>query len=160
MTLYEINETLARMIEGAIDPETGEILIDDSEIEALKMERAEKLENIALFIKNQDALAEALRSEEKTLAARRKACEHKAERLKEYLKRFGEAFETPRAKVSFRKTKAVDVLPGFIEWAEASRPDLLRHKAPEPDKAAITAALKSGEEMPAQIVERVSVSIK
>ena len=47
MKLYEINEA----IENCVDTETGEIL-DEAALDALKIEREEKIRNIAAWIVN------------------------------------------------------------------------------------------------------------
>ena len=110
MTLYEINAKLMAY-EMEIDPETGEWLNED-ELDALHMERDEKIENICLWTKNLRAEASAIKTEEKNLAERRKAKENKADRLEAYvaLNLDGKKFETPRVKVSFRKSEAVEIL--------------------------------------------------
>ena len=90
MNLYEINSQIKRILDngfnGSIDPETGEI-IDEGEhdLETLEILRQDKLEGIALYIKNLNALADDIKAEEKSLAERRKAAEAKAERLSAYL---------------------------------------------------------------------------
>lgn len=162
MTLYEIDRQLEDMIANAIDMETGEIIFTDEDIEALQMERDRKIENIALYVKNQEAMASALREEEKNLASRRRSCESKAERLKEYLKHAlnGERFTTVKCDIKFRRSNSLEVSPEFIEWAQKNREDLLRYKLPEVDKSAVTKALKD-EEIPfVGLVEKIGVTIK
>ena len=65
MTLYEIDAQLEEMLEQ-VDPETGELLCDMEQLEALSLERDRKLENLALYIKNRDAEAKAIREEEES----------------------------------------------------------------------------------------------
>ena len=162
MTLYEIDQAIITALEGATDPETGEI-IDVyllSEYEQLQMDREQKIENIGCFIKNLEADAKAIKEEGKTLAARARACENKAERLRSYLEfcLAGEKFQSPRLAVSFRHSKKVEVDPDKIYDIPD---DFLRYKEPEPDKKAIGDALKAGEEIPGcELVESVSMIIK
>lgn len=150
MKLYEINEELEKLI----DPETGEIANIEA-FEQLSMERETKLENIALWIKNLDSDAAAIRAEEKALAERRRTMENRADGLKDYLAVMlgeGEKFETPRVKLSWRKSESVKILipeADFITWANAVRSDLLRYNEPELDKTAIKKALQDGEEITA-----------
>ena len=59
MTLFELNDAL-RNFNLEIDEETGEIL-NAAELDALEMQRDEKIENIALWIKNLKAEAEAVK---------------------------------------------------------------------------------------------------
>ena len=163
MTLYEIDQKIDEMIANAIDPETGEILVTDEEINALQMEREQKIENIALYIKNQEAMVSAIREEEKALASRRRTCENRVERLKEYLKTAlaGNRFQTAKCDIRFRKTSVVEIGDGFIDWAEKNREDLLRYKLPEVDKTAVAKALKNGDIVPfTGITEKMGVTIK
>ena len=158
MTLYEIDQKIMELI----DPETGELLDVDA-FDALQMERAQKIENVALWAKNLAAEAAAIKGEIETLTARKNAAERRVERLKSYLAYAlnGEKFSTPRCAVSFRHTKSCVPSDGFVEWAQAhNRDDLLTYKPPEPSKAAIKAALESGQDVPAKMVERLSVGVR
>lgn len=162
MTLYDIDSGIAELL-SAVDPETGELLCDDSALDALLMERTAKIENIACYIKNLRADAAAIRAEEKALAERRQKAERSAERLSAYLAHAlgGERFETPRCSVSFRSSVAVELSPGFTEWAKQHDDSLLRYKEPEPDKAAIKAALTSGRELEcARLSRNTSVTVR
>ena len=159
MTLYEIDAAIRDLIENAVDPETGEIAEDLSlQLEELHMAREQKLENIACYIKDLKAEAEAIRAEERNLAARRRTAENKAARLTDYLSwaLAGEKFKSARCAVSFRKSMAVQVNT-LMDIPE----EYLRFKDPEPDKAKIKDALKEGLDVPgATLVENVSVIIK
>ena len=107
MTLYEIAKELENF-EFEIDEETGEI-INMEKLDEITLARDEKIENIALWIKNLDAEASAIREEEKNLAERRRSKEKKVESLKKYLSLVleGEKFESARAKISYRKSEIV-----------------------------------------------------
>lgn len=160
MTLYDINAQLEALLEQ-VDPETGELLCDMDQLEALSLERDRKLEGLALYIKNRDAEAKAIREEEKALADRRRSLERKAERARDFLSRMlaGEKFSTPRVAVSWRKSEAVEIGMSFFSADANER--FLRYKNPEPDKAAIKAALKAGEEITgAELVTNLNMSIK
>ena len=158
MTLYQINNELEAAFYGCIDPETGEIVGGTEELDRLQIERNEKIENTALFIKNLKAEAEMIQAEENRLKARRKACENRAEWLINYLtyNLSGETFKSPRVAVSYRKTKSLNVSdiwkvpPKYISF-----PD------PIPDKRAITAAIKAGEKIEgAELVENMSMIVR
>lgn len=153
MKLYEINEAIL----GCIDQETGEV-IDPEKLDALTMERETKLENVALWIKDLKAEAEALKAEKQAFADRQKAAETKAESLKKYLEYAlsGEAFKTTKVAVSFRKTKSVKINDIFKISNE-----YLKYAEPTADKAAIKKAIEAGEQIEgAELVEGLSVSIK
>ena len=85
MNLYEINSKLESAFMACIDPETGEVIGDTAELDALQIQRDEKVENIACLIKNLKAEAEAIQNEERKLKSRRQACENHADWLKKYL---------------------------------------------------------------------------
>lgn len=144
--LYEINEELTRLWDASIDPETGEINDDlYAQFEALQMERDEKIENIALWIKNLTSDADAINTEAKALTERAKAAKNKAERLKAYLESAlnGEKFQTPRVNISYHKSSKVIVTD--IDRVPA---DFLRLADPEVDKTAVKASIKSGVDVP------------
>lgn len=163
MTLYEIDKSIEQLV-NAVDPETGELLVDNDALDALMMERDGKIENIACFIKNLTADAKVLKDEEAALAERRKAAEKKAERLKDYLTYVlgGEKFQTVKCAVSFRKSQTVEIDEGFTAWAEKTGNDnLLRYKAPEANKVAIKALLTQGADIPcARLTQNTSITIK
>lgn len=153
MTLYEIDQQLL----DCIDLETGEI-IDAEKLNALMMERDEKIEKVALWIKELKAEAEALKAEKQSFADRQRAAENKIESLKKWLADAlnGEKFKTTKVAVSFRKTKSVDV-PDIFALDE----NYVKYAEPTADKAAIKKAIEAGETVKgAQLVENVSISIK
>lgn len=141
MSIYDIDSAITALI----DNETGEVT-DEEAFDALQMERDVKVENIGLYIKDLTAEAKAIKEEEASLAARRKAVENKAERLKHLLDYAlnGDKFSTPRLKVSYRKSSTVELSAGFTEWAEINADDLLTYSEPKPNKTAIKAAIKDG----------------
>ena len=96
MTLYEIDSSLMNLI----DDETGEIL-DKEAFDALVMERDTKIENIGLWIKNENAMAEALKKVIDSLTARKRTAENRVKSLKNYLMYAlqGEKFSTDRKSV-------------------------------------------------------------
>ena len=90
MTLYDIDAQIAALDGAAeddmlIDEETGELVSVAQALDALRMEREAKLENVACWVKNLSAEADAIREEENRLVKRRKAAETKAANLKSWL---------------------------------------------------------------------------
>lgn len=153
MKLYQIDQAIL----NCIDLETGEI-IDTEQLDKLTMEREAKLENVACWIKELKAEAEALKAEKMAFAKRQQVAENKMESLKKYLAYAldGQAFKTVRASVTFRKSQAVEI-------ADIYKLDenYLRYKEPEADKTAIKEALKAGQTVAgATLVENTSVIIK
>lgn len=160
MTLYEINEQILNW-QPEIDEATGEV-INFGYFDELQVARDEKIENIALWVKELNAESAAIRAEEVMLAERRRASENKANRLKSYLQLNlnGEKFTTPRVAISHRKSAAVECDTEFVEWAQTHAPDLLKYKEPEVNKTAIRDYLKSNECEHARVVESEMIQIK
>lgn len=161
MTLYEINQAIL----DTIDPETGEI-IDVEKLSELQMEREQKLEGVALWIKNLNAEAEAYKAEKEAFAEREKAAKNKSESLKKWLSYAlnGEKMSTPKVAISFRKSESVEIEDEerVITFAQKNgRDDLLSYTAPTVNKSAIKAVIKTGKEIPgAVLVEKQNISIK
>ena len=154
--LYELTYAL-ETFDFEIDEETGEILNAD-ELEAIELERDEKIENIALWIKNLASDAEAYKREKDNFAKKEQTAKKKIDSLKSYLTMClaGEKFKTDRVQISWRKSEAVEILdPAKIPegWLVPQEPKL--------DKAGIKAALKDGEEIPGvTLKENNSIQIK
>ena len=90
MTLYDIDAQIAALDGAAeddmlIDEETGELVSVAQALDALRMEREAKLENVECWVKNLSAEADAIREEEIRLVKRRKTAETKAANLKAWL---------------------------------------------------------------------------
>lgn len=162
MTLYEIDKAIQEALEGAVDPESGEIIDEEllAAYDQLRMDRDQKVENIGLYIKNLEADAAAIKAEAKNLTARAKAAENKAEHLRNYMQFClnGQKFQSPRLSVSFRRSQKVEVDQNrLFEIPD----DYLRYKEPEVDKKRVSEALKAGEDIPGcTLVDSVSMIIK
>ena len=158
MKLYEIDNAIL----DCIDTETGEV-IDIDKLNELQLERDTKIENVACWIKDLKAEAEAIKAEKQALADRQKAAENKAESLKKWLAYAldGEKFKTARCSVSFRKTESVEVTDEGLNNLMKEHDELLTYKAPEPNKTAIKQAIKDGLNVDGvQLVQNVSTIIK
>lgn len=156
-TLYDIDKAIYDF-EFEIDEETGEILNYD-ELDNLKMERNQKIENIGLYYKSVSAEAEMVKAEAKNLTERYKRLENKAESLKKYLAYAlqGEKFSTPRLAVSYRKSESVEIGQDFVydkKWCEVST-------TYKPDKKKLKDAIKSGKEIKGvKLIEKQNISVK
>lgn len=139
-SLYEIDQAIL----NCVDLETGEI-IDQDQLDNLMMERSDKIESVALWVKNLESDAVAYKAEKEAFAQREKQATEKAKCLREWLSRVceGEKFSTAKCAITFRKSESVEIADG------ANIPDeYLRVKTTiEPDKTAIKAALKAGAEI-------------
>ena len=149
--LYQLSNELMSCIqydeEHVVNSETGEIL-DLEAYNKLEIAVEQKIENVALYIKNKQAEADMIKAEADKLAERAKAKANEAKRCKEYLSSFmanyydGEKFETARVRLSWRSSESVEV-----NGIDALPDEYLRFKDPEPDKTKIKAALKAGVEL-------------
>ena len=161
-SLYQINDQINRLLEMDdewVDTETGELL-SYAEVEALEMAREEKLENWALWVKNQQALINGIKAEEKNLKERRDRLEARLARSAEHLQGYlaGEKLSTARVSVTYRKSEAVEIFCPVDDVPE----NFQRVKTTvEPDKTALKAALKAGEEIAGcRLVTRQSMNIR
>lgn len=165
MTLYEIDHGLAEAFEKAIDPETGEIIDEEAwaALEALKMAREAKLENVGLWVKDLLAEAAAIKNEEAALKARRQSAEKKAESLKGYLAYAldgQERFKTAKVAISWRKSETVELLDGVDPVTLPLEYQRVKVSV-DPDKAKLKDALKAGAEIPGvELVEKQNLQIK
>ena len=161
MTLYEINAQLEELIANSVDPETGELVIDPAALDDLNLEREEKVEGIALYIKDLKATAAAIKAEMDNLKARYDSAKNKAERLTDYLKEnlHGEKFSTPKVAISYRNSTSVEINPGI--FFTPANEKYFRLKDPEADKKAIADAIKAGETIEgAELISKQSMTIK
>ena len=159
MTIYEIDNEIM----NCIDMETGEV-IDTEKLNDLQMERDAKIENVALWIKELKAEAEAIKNEKQVLEERQKAAENKAESLKNWLAYAlnGEKFKTAKCSISYRNSESVEVTEEGLEALMREHEDLLTYKTPEPNKKAIKDAIKNDGLTVAgvQLVQKTSTIIK
>lgn len=154
MTLFELCDAL-KNFNLEIDEETGEIL-NAAELDALELERDTKIENIALWIKNLKAEAEAVKKQKEVFYQREKALTNKADRLKEWLAQTldGEKWKSDKVVLSWRRSEAVSVDEGFSD-------ERFITYEPKVSKTAIKEALKNGEIISgARLVENNSLQIR
>lgn len=160
MTLWEIDKRINEILENDfyIDEETGEVFLPEN-LDDLSVERTEKIENIALYIKNLKSEAEAIKSEVESLKSRADIKKKKAERLTDYLDKIlgGEKLETPKVALSYRKSTSVN-----IENEEIIPDEFMTIKTEKkPNKVAIAKSLKNGETViGCELVEKQNLQIK
>lgn len=130
-SLYEIDARLRALEEMLVDVDTGEIIQTEEEFNKLfdeiQMDLTNKIESTMSFYKNLQSDVEAFKKEEQNIAKRRKVKENLAERLKKRIDSYivyqftdenGEVdteklnkykFETPKVKLSYRKSDKVEI---------------------------------------------------
>lgn len=157
MNLYEINAELQNIL-NSVDPETGEITEEQlAALSEITLARDEKIDNIACYIKSLKAEAEALKAEKQALAERQSQKERHAERLRDWLAMMmnGEKFESPRSKISWRKSTSVNV------FDEREVPEEYWKIKREVSKSDIGAALKAGRHVPGAVLEeKMNMQVK
>lgn len=176
--LYEIDYQLQMLEDYMVDVETGEILDEDSfnaKFDEIQMALSEKIENSMCFYKNLQADIEAFKAEEKNLAQRRKVKENLAERVKNRIDNYvtmqftdeeGNVdkdnlnkwkFETPKVKLSYRKSDSVEVSDINLLPKEYIK-EKIELSA---DKTALKKALKDGKEINgATVVTKLNMQVK
>lgn len=160
--IYELKDQIKACIqldeEHVVDTEDGEIL-NLQQFEALQMERDQKIEGMCCYIKNKIAEAEAIYAEINVLSYRAGIIKKEAERCKAYLAGalYGEKFETPRCKITWRKSEICNVLN-----IDAVPEEYKRTKVTvDADKTAIKKAIKGGMEIPgAEVIQKLNMTLK
>lgn len=161
MTLYEINQAM----EALIDSETGELL-DYEAFSSLALDRVEKIENTALWVKNLEAEAAAIKAEEKALADRRRPLENRAEGLRKYLAELlgGEKYTFPRVALSWRKSRAIEVedeTAAIDALERGGYTGCLTYSPPKINRRALTTLIEDGVSIPGtELVERQNLQIR
>ena len=165
MQLYAIKseyDAILQLCNQHAEENNGEIpeSLSDS-LEAICDTLEEKAVNCALLVKNCLGEAEAIKCEEKRLAARRKIAENTAERVKTYLSAYlpaGTKINEARVVIGWRKSEAVKINDGIAVPREYCR---IIPETVEPDKIALKSALKSGVEIAGvSIEEKQNIQIK
>lgn len=160
MTLWEIDKRISDILETGmhIDEETGEVFLPE-DLDLLNIERDEKIEGIALYVKNLKAEAEAIHTEIDRLKDRAESKKKKAERLSQYLSSVlcGQKFETAKTSLSFRKSSVVQINNELLVPEEFMKVKTEK----KPDKTAIANRIKCGEFVPGcELVEKNNLQIK
>ena len=165
MTLYEIDHAISEAFEQAVDPETGELINEEAwaRLEALQMDREQKLENVALWVKDLNAEAAAIKAEEDALKRRRQSTEKKADSLKGYLASAlggSEKFKTARVAISWRRSETAELLEGVDPVSLPLEYQRVKVSV-EADKTKLKEALKAGKTVEGvELVERQNIQIK
>ena len=157
ISLYVLADEYQQAAAQLADLDMPDEVVADT-LESLQFPIEQKATNVAMFVRNLEATAEAIKAAEVEMAKRRKALESRAANVREYLKanmlRTGiTKIECPLFKISVRDNPAsVRVTDESVIPSQFMRqPD---PPPPSPDKKAIGEALKSGEDVPGCVLER------
>lgn len=152
--LYDIDADIF----ACFDDETGEVL-DEKKLNALSLEREQKIEGVALAIKELTADVTAYKFERDAFNEKIRRAERQIEGYKGWLGKAteGQKFHSAKVDVSFRQSEVVDipdesVVPvEYLKWKNTS----------SPDKNAIKQALKAGIQVDGcTIVSKQNVQVK
>lgn len=162
--LYEIASAYRNAL-VALDDESLEPDVIRDTLDSLIGALEHKAEAVAAYVLNIEAEAEAVAAAEARLKARRQSLEKRAAWLRDYLKTNMEAVgvtEIAAADRTFRVRIRLNPEAVELDSLQELPAAYIREKViREPDKAAILAALKAGEEVPgARLVRRTRLEIK
>lgn len=149
--LFELAAEYRGIAEKLADMDLDEVTVRDT-LESVSGALEEKATNVALFARNLEATAAAIKQAESDMAARRKAIEKRAESLRRYLLENMNAcgikkIDSPYFSISVRDNPvAVDVFDAAQVPAEFMRQP--EPPPPAPDKIAIRDAIKHGQVVP------------
>lgn len=154
LSLYSMTDQYQQAFLDLADSDIPEDAINDT-LEALEGELTIKAANVAAFVLNLEAEAEKIKAAEERIAVRRKALEAKAKRIRAYLKENMERAgikKIPALDGSFCATLTAPRASVVIS-NEIALPSSFIKLVRTPDKAAIAAALKDGQEVPGAHLE-------
>lgn len=159
--LYELNDNI-RQLQAIY--EAGEIPEDafNDTLEALNMEREEKIKNICKWIANISADREGYKAEIKRLSNKDKQAENLQKRLQNYLMSALSAAGQRKIKAGTFTVSIAKSAPALRIYDESLIPKT--YYVPQPDKldhAAIKEAIKSGQKVPgAELVQGEHLNIR
>lgn len=156
MTIFEIDEQIATLLNGVVDDETGEIIFSEDlnrALEQLTIARDVKIENCALAYKQYMAEAAALKAEKKFLVdpldKRIRHLEASAKKASAFLEFAlqGQPFKTSKVNIGYSKAESTEYDDDFIKWAQKNKkkyPDILTPQEPKVNKTAVKKYIKEG----------------
>ena len=151
VALYELASAYRAAAEYLADLSLPDEVVADT-LESISGDLEVKAANVAMFARNLDATAAAIKEAEAGMAARRRAIERRAEAVRRYLLANMQAagirrIESPHCCLSVRDNPpAVDVFDAGQIPAEFLR--IPEPPPPEISKSAIKAAILAGREVP------------
>lgn len=151
LTLYEIATQYRADLDKLAELDLDDQTLTDT-LDGMGGELEVKAQSVACFIRNLEATAAQIKEAEAQMAARRKALENRAGRIKDYLLASMivagvQKVECPLFRLSVRDNPAaVEVYEPELIPAEFMRQP--EPPPPAPDKAAIKEAMKAGREVP------------
>lgn len=163
--LYTVADRYLQDLEKLSDLDLPEEVVRDT-IEGLQGDMQEKCTNVAAFIRNTESLADQIKQAEQAMAARRKALESRADRIRQYLlenmQRTGiTKIDSPWFKIALANNPP-SVVVDDEDTLKFAYPEFVKVVTTESlDKAAIKEAIKAGQIVEgAHLVQAERVTIK
>ena len=163
--LYTVADRYLQDLEKLSDLDLPEEVVRDT-IEGLQGDMQEKCTNVAAFIRNTESLADQIKQAEQAMAARRKALESRADRIRQYLlenmQRTGiTKIDSPWFKIALANNPP-SVVVDDEDTLKFAYPEFVKVVTTESlDKAAINEAIKAGQIVEgAHLVQAERVTIK
>lgn len=159
MNLYNVMD-LENQIEYIAEHNEGEIPEEKlQELIEAQTQSIVQVENLCKYIRHLELGIEVCRAEENRIATMRKRAENRIENIKKYLTPYVQHegnVEAGTFKLSIRKSKHVEVVPGFNDLTYCNVKEIVT-----PDKTAIKKAIESGIVIEgAKLVEQGNLQIK
>ena len=151
LALFQLADIYLADLQVLADLDLDEQTVADT-LEGLSGELEVKATNVAMFCRNLEASADAIKAAEFQMAYRRKAIENRASRIRQYLKDNMERvgilkIEGPHFSISIKKNPPAV----HVEAPELVPAEFMRIPPPPPpvvDKKAVADALKAGQDVP------------
>lgn len=146
MSLYDIAEEYKQAFDALSEMDLDDSVFEDT-LSGISAEFEAKALNVAAFIGNLEAEANAIKEAEKRMADRRKSMESKADRLKKYLKENMEKVDSKSISGVYFKLSIKNNPPSVVIDGECPDDYATIKEAKTPDKKKIKEAIDSGEDI-------------
>lgn len=159
-SLYELN---ARILTFEMEFDSDGVWCNEDVLDALQMERDEKIEQICLWIKNLRAEAQMVTAEAKNLTDRAKKLTNKADNLERYvaLNLGGDKFETSKVKVGWRKSESVEIINADAVPERFVKNEVVKTPIKDSIKKYLKGLEDEGKTVPwARLVNKLNMQIK
>ena len=159
-SLYELN---ARILTFEMEFDSDGVWCNEDVLDALQMERDEKIEQICLWIKNLRAEAQMVTDEAKNLTDRAKKLTNKADNLERYVagNLDGKPFKTSKVNVTWRKSESVNITDESLIPDRFMDIQVVRKPVKKTIKAFLKEAEEKGEGVPwAKIEQKNNIQLK
>lgn len=169
MRLFEIADTIERILLEGTDPETGEISEDClAELAELEVDRSQKICDLVLYALGEEAESEAVRAQADRCTARARVHKRRADRLRKWLAESvlekGEKISDDRVQVRGSESTYTDIYNAVAlekAWTKGTVPQDCIRVTTDVSKSAVAQAIKDGVDVPgARRLKRRGMVIK